>query len=36
MHSTLQSNAHAFRAEMDPNVHTMQKIYSDLDEAQKI
>ena len=32
----LQSNAHAFRAEMDPNVHAMQKIYSDLDEANII
>ena len=32
----LQSNAHAFRAELDPNVHAMQKIYTDLDEANTI
>ena len=32
----LQSNAHAFRAEMDPSVHAMQKIYTDLDEANTI
>ena len=32
----LQSNAHAFREQTGPDVHAMQQIYTDLDEANEI